>query len=273
MAIPLEDFSEDIIGKAQRGLGIDTGTLAERTGLDRAAIQALRNGAADAQAIDKVAPELGLHAGTLVSSAQKSWFPEQPEVPGLHAFHTHYGDMVVNAYLLHAPDGNQAVAFDTGTDCTAILEHLQSHNLSLSAVCLTHSHRDHVADLDKLRSATDGPPAYIHADELVPGATSIEEGWSLEVGGLQLRARRTSGHSVAGITYVVDGMASPVAVVGDAMFAGSMGGGMVSYPEALQNNREKILTLPEDTVLCPGHGPLTTVGQEKAHNPFFPEFK
>jgi glyoxylase-like metal-dependent hydrolase (beta-lactamase superfamily II) len=50
-----------------------------------------------------------------------------------------------------------------------------------------------------------------------------------------------------------------------------MGGGMISYAEALENNRRKILTLPDQTVLCPGHGPLTTVGEEKQHNPFFPE--
>ena len=68
-------------------------------------------------------------------------------------------------------------------------------------------------------------------------------------------------------------MPAPVAIVGDALFAGSMGGGMVSYEDALQNNREKILTLSDDTVLCPGHGPLSTVSQEKSHNPFFPEFK
>jgi hydroxyacylglutathione hydrolase len=49
-----------------------------------------------------------------------------------------------------------------------------------------------------------------------------------------------------------------------------MGGGSVSYTDALRNNREKILTLPDDTILCPGHGPLTTVGEEKIHNPFFP---
>jgi glyoxylase-like metal-dependent hydrolase (beta-lactamase superfamily II) len=52
-----------------------------------------------------------------------------------------------------------------------------------------------------------------------------------------------------------------------------MGGGGVSYTDALGNNRKKILTLPGETVLCPGHGPLTTVGEEKLHNPFYPEFQ
>jgi len=71
---------------------------------------------------------------------------------------------------------------------------------------------------------------------------------------------------------VIDGLDRPIAIVGDAIFAGSMGGGMVSYQDALQTNREKIMTLADDTVLCPGHGPMTTVGEEKKNNPFFPEF-
>jgi len=64
-----------------------------------------------------------------------------------------------------------------------------------------------------------------------------------------------------------------VAVVGDAIFAGSMGGGLVSYADAIHNNRDKILSLPDDTILCPGHGPLTSVGEEKLHNPFFPDLQ
>ncbi len=78
---------------------------------------------------------------------------------------------------------------------------------------------------------------------------------------------------MGGTTYVISGLAAPVAVVGDALFAGSMGGGMISYDDALKNNREKIMTLPDETILCPGHGPMTTVAEEKRHNPFFPEFK
>jgi glyoxylase-like metal-dependent hydrolase (beta-lactamase superfamily II) len=105
--------------------------------------------------------------------------------------------------------------------------------------------------------------------EPFPGAEPFDEGTSFTVGGLTIGTRLTSGHSRGGTTFVVDGLAEPVAVVGDAIFAGSMGGGMVSFGEALRNNREKILTLPDDTILCPGHGPLTTVGEEKLHNPFF----
>lgn len=273
MAIPLEDFFEDIISKAQRGLGIETSVLVERTGLDREVIQGLRRGEFEVDTISKVAPVLGLDTQTLIASAEKSWFPIQPEVPGLHVFHSYYGDMIVNAYLIQLPGKSEAIVFDTGTDCTEILNYLRGSNIGLAAICVTHSHTDHISDLDALRTSMNNPPSYIHVKEPVHGATLIEEGWSLEAAGLRLSIQKTSGHSVAGITYLIEGMSSPIAVVGDAIFAGSMGGGMVSYAEALQNNREKIFTLPDNTVLCPGHGPLTTVGQEKEHNPFYPEFK
>ena len=64
-----------------------------------------------------------------------------------------------------------------------------------------------------------------------------------------------------------------LAVVGDAIFAGSMGGGGVSYAAALETNRQSIFTLPDPTIICPGHGPLTSVGEQKQANPFFPEFQ
>jgi hydroxyacylglutathione hydrolase len=86
---------------------------------------------------------------------------------------------------------------------------------------------------------------------------------------LEIDTRLTWGHSRGGMTYVVTGLSRPIAIAGDSLFAGSMGGGSVSYGDALQNNLAKILTLPDETIICPGHGPMTTVGEEKAHNPFF----
>ena len=82
--------------------------------------------------------------------------------------------------------------------------------------------------------------------------------------------RATPGHSPGGTTYVVTGIEPPVAVVGDALFAGSMGGvSPQNYPSALEANRANILGLSEDTLLCPGHGPVTTVTLERKHNPFY----
>jgi glyoxylase-like metal-dependent hydrolase (beta-lactamase superfamily II) len=71
------------------------------------------------------------------------------------------------------------------------------------------------------------------------------------------------------VTFFVGGLVQPIAIVGDSIFAASMGGGMVSYADAVRNNREQVLTLPDATILCSGHGPLTTVGEQKTANPFF----
>jgi glyoxylase-like metal-dependent hydrolase (beta-lactamase superfamily II) len=84
--------------------------------------------------------------------------------------------------------------------------------------------------------------------------------------------RETPGHSEDSVTYLIGNWqedAPHIAVVGDALFAGSMGRGNVSWEVARQKVRDQILSLPPETLICPGHGPLTTVAQEKEHNPFF----
>ena len=94
----------------------------------------------------------------------------------------------------------------------------------------------------------------------------------IHLGGLRVTYRETPGHAEDGTTYLIANWqedAPHVAVVGDAIFAGSMGTGNQSWELARQKVREQILTLPSDTLLCPGHGPLTTVAEEIEHNPFF----
>lgn len=269
MSIPLEDNVSDIIGKAQRGLGISDSQLAERSGVSPEKIRKLRDGDFDDDAIERVAPVLKLDAASLRKLAAGKWNPEEVgEIEGLAQFNTTYGDMTVNAYLLWDAVGCNAVAFDTGADCSEMLSRIEQERLNVRLILLTHAHPDHVADLRRLRKETDAP-VYISELEAEEGAEAIEEGKRFRTGTLKIEARLTSGHSPGGMTYVVTGLSRPVAIVGDSLFAGSMGGGNVSYDDALRNNREKILTLPDETIVCPGHGPLTTVAKEKRDNPFF----
>jgi glyoxylase-like metal-dependent hydrolase (beta-lactamase superfamily II) len=269
MLIPLEDNVSDIIGKAQRGLGISDSQLAERSGVSAKEIRKLRDGDFNDDAVERVAPVLKLDAAALRKLAAGKWNPESiREFEGLAQFNTTYADMTVNAYLAWDPVAREAVAFDTGADCSEMLSRIEKEKLNVRLILLTHAHPDHVADLRRLRKETDAP-VYISELEALEGAEAIAEGKRFRTGALKIEARLTSGHSPGGMTYVVTGLSRPVAIVGDSLFAGSMGGGNVSYADALRNNREKILMLPDETIVCPGHGPLTTVGKEKRDNPFF----
>ena len=268
--IPLEDSAADIIGKAQRGLQISDSQLAERAGVSAEEIRRAREGGPiDEATIRALAPVLALHAESLVKLSTNAWIPEEVgPMDGLAQFNTTYGDMTVNAYLVWDPESRRAAAFDTGADASEMLKCAALKDLSFMMILLTHTHPDHIEDLSGLRSGS-GAPLYAPENEPLTDATIIGEGDEFELGALSIEARLTSGHSAGGLTYVVRGLARPVAIVGDSMFAGSMGGGAVSYEDALRNNLEKILTLPDNTIVCPGHGPLTTVGKEKRENPFF----
>ena len=267
--IPLEDNVADIIGKAQRGLRISDTELAEKARVSSQKIRKLREGDFDELALLRVAPVLGLAARALCEIAKSEWHPKKnDERESLAQFNTHYHGMAVNAYLVWDPASRAAAVFDTGADCTEIVRFANQEKLSLKLILLTHAHSDHVADLPRLREETGGQ-VFAPARESGPGAETIDEGKRFRLGKLEIDTRLTWGHSRGGMTYVVTGLARPIAVVGDSLFAGSMGGGNVSYNDALRNNLEKILTLPDETIICPGHGPMTTVGEEKIHNPFF----
>jgi hydroxyacylglutathione hydrolase len=272
--IPIEDFNEDIVGKAMRGLQITTSQLSESTGVTEPAITAILNGSSnDESTLRTIAPALHLHVESLVNA---TWQPNPIEVTGLATFNTRWHDMRVNAFVVFDPASKAAAIFDTGADCTPILDFIKTEQLQVVAIFITHTHTDHVADIHRLQSMTGHPPTFVNSLEfrlLDASANAMNEGGTFEIGSLRLRTLLTNGHAIGGNTYVIEGLERPLAIVGDSLFARSMGGGKVSYADALKNNREKVLTLSEDTVICPGHGPLTTVAEERLNNPFFPEFK
>ena len=267
--IDLEDNFGDIVGKAQRGLGISDSELANKSGASVDKIRQVRDGQFDEASLRAIAPLLNLDAAALIELARGNYKPVPlKDFDGLAQFTTSYNGMLVNAYLVWDPANKHAVAFDTGADCGPMLKLATKENLSVKMILLTHAHPDHVADLPRLREETRAQ-IFAPAREMVPGAEKIDEGKHFHVGKIDIEARLTSGHSPGGITFVCTGLARPIAIVGDSMFAGSMGGGSVSYKDAVQNNLDKILTLPDETIICPGHGPMTSVGEEKKHNPFF----
>ena len=272
MRIPLEDQFQDVIGKARRGLKLSESLLVQRAQLGFDELEALEAGQFNADAASKIAEVLDLDPASLIALGRGTWYPEAPPLPATFAaFNTPFEDMTVNAYLVWDPEGGQAAAFDTGGDCAGTLEVIRQQRLKVGSISLAHTHYDHVADLEDLVAET-GATVFVSAREKIPHATAVEEGAEFTVGELQISVRLTSGHSPGGLTYVVEGLEGGVtlAIVGDAMFSGSMGGvPPEGYAAALRMNRDGILTLPGETIVCPGHGPLTTVAQEKLHNPFY----
>ena len=270
--IPLEDQYTDVLGKARRGLRLSESQLAQKAGVGLEAVEAFQQGKLDdADSIARITRALDLYAPALLDLARGEWTPEGVELPPtVAAYNVPFGDdMTVNFYLAWDRDGGRAAAFDTGGDCQALLQTLHEKRLTLDAIFLTHTHEDHVADLERLLAETDAP-VYVSKLEAIGGATLIADGQSFTVGALTITARLTPGHSPGGTTYVIAGLEPGVAVVGDALFAASMGGvSPEKYAAALAANRANILGLPEETVICPGHGPVTTVGLEKKHNPFY----
>ena len=267
--IGLEDSHQDILGKAMRGLGIGKNEMATRVECKKSQIEFILSGGVDKALIASMAKELNLDESKLWMSAKKEWDPSLLNIDCLKQFNLPFGDMHVNVYVIWDKQSKSAWIFDSGPLAEPILSFLDQKSLTVNAIFLTHTHRDHIACLDDLRQGSGNPSVYVHEMEAIDGCTSIREGFEHRTDGLSLSALHTHGHALGGITYVINGLGEPVAIVGDAVFAGSMGGGMISYTDALSTNREKILSLPVDTILCPGHGPLTKVDWEKKYNPFF----
>lgn len=267
--ISLEDDFNDVISKAQKGLKLSDAGLAGLAGVAEADVVQVRKGHFDETLVRKLAVPLHLGPDALVAIGGKAWLPPKIVKPaGLSAFVSSYGDMVVNSYSVWDAESGRCVFFDTGADSTEMLNDAAQRRSGVQAILITHTHPDHVADLARTITSC-GARAWVCELEPMVAASSFVAGHVFTLGGIRIETRQTSGHSRGGMTYVIHGLSEPVAIVGDSIFAGSMGGANDAYQEALRNNREKILTLPGNTILCPGHGPLTTVGEERLHNPFF----
>ncbi|MDA0201655.1 MAG: MBL fold metallo-hydrolase, partial [Bacteroidetes bacterium] len=224
-AIFLEDSHQDILGKAMRGLGIGKNDMARRLGVEKSEIEAILNGEVNEKLINAMAGELQLDDKKLLGLAKNEWCPEPLEIVGLKQISSTYGDMMVNAYVVWDEESKNAWIFDTGTEALPIFAFIEKQKLKVDAIFLTHTHRDHIACLDDLRKGAGNPSVYVHELEALDGCESITEGFSFRCASLSINALHTHGHALGGMTYVIVGLERPIAIVGDAIFAGSMGGG------------------------------------------------
>jgi len=196
------------------------------------------------------------------------------------------GPLQTNAYLLVGDPGRDALLVDPGGDPDAIADLLAREQAALRTIILTHAHADHTAAAQHLQRAS-GAPVLLHEADLplladpeaslaawtgadvadLQIARTLAHGDRVEIGADSLQVLHTPGHTPGGISLLGDG----IVFTGDALFAQGVGrtdlpGG--STDQLLASIRERLLVLPDDTVVYPGHGPQTTIADEKRLNPF-----
>jgi len=271
----LEDHAGDIIRKARTMSGVSLEQAAKAAGLGQEELAALEDsGKVTGNPNFKVLAErIGLNGDKLTQIAA-GWLPSKKDVSTWREFRTlttTANGMAVNCYLIWDEVSREAALFDTGWHAAPIFEAIDANQLQLRHLFITHTHEDHIAAVGAVRQRF--PKVRLHSStQSAPVEQRNRANDFIHLGSLRITNRDTPGHAEDGTTYIVGTWpddAPHVAVVGDAIFAGSIGRGNQSWDLAKQKVRDQIFSLPPDTLLCPGHGPLTTVAEEKAHNPFF----
>jgi glyoxylase-like metal-dependent hydrolase (beta-lactamase superfamily II) len=196
------------------------------------------------------------------------------------------GPLQVNCYIVGDEKTREVIVIDPGGDARDILSMLQQHHLTVTAIVNTHAHFDHLFALNEVRAATRAP-FLLHTDEEpvlamaqasallfgmriakpAPADRLLREGDEVSAGAITLKVLHTPGHSPGGICLLHD----KSVFVGDTLFQAGIGrtdlpGG--DYATLMRSIRDKLFPLPDDTVVYPGHGPATTMGDEKRWNPF-----
>jgi len=176
-----------------------------------------------------------------------------------------------NCYILACLEEKVALVIDPGSYSPRLRDFLRERELTLIGLFLTHGHGDHVSGLPDLQAELGPVPVFAGGREaeafLLKVDRPVEDGDPLVLGSWEGYFRTTPGHTPGGTTLVIGGMA----FTGDALFSGSVGGTATpeDFDQQIAALREKVLSLPDDTLVHPGHGPSSTVGVERLYNSFF----
>ena len=273
MPMGLEDELGDILQKARDGKSWSQKDLAGAVGLKLDEVHRIERYelTPPAEIISRLAEVLDLDGPALSAIAHNAWHPKEPVAdPALDlvCLNVFMGTYPVKCYLLRCPATNETAIVDTGANPETIIQEAREMKVKPSKIFLTHAHPDHAWGLDLLVKEFQCP-TWIDAQEPRPEGTDdfqfVRDGETIALGGLNVQVIATPGHTPGGVSYKIN----KTILSGDTIFAGSMGRANSSWPDLYRSITKSLLSFPDDTALHPGHGPATTVGQEKRHNPFF----
>ncbi|MHB8440761.1 MAG: MBL fold metallo-hydrolase [Candidatus Tyrphobacter sp.] len=275
MHLPLEDEFGDVLRKAMLGTRTDAEDMARATGIAAATIAAWVAGRGtvgedEARAVARV---LRLDPGHLADSAAGRWYPQPVEAPDVR--HHPQQPHPSNGYVFFLAGSRRAALVDPAGVPENLLRILRDGGYHLQYVLITHKHADHCDATADVAAAFPAAQIVMHELDvhaigpLADRALRVRDGEELPFGDeVRVRMLHTPGHTDGSSSYLF----RSTVFTGDTLFAGSVGGayGDVStYDDILTSVRTKLFTLPDDTVVMPGHGPPSTIAQERAHNPFF----
>lgn len=198
------------------------------------------------------------------------------------------GPLQCNCSIIGDEASREAMVIDPGDDIAGVLAIIQKHNLTVKQIVITHAHIDHVGGAMKLRAATRAPILLNHNDYALLKMLDVQADWigmqspgkveidhslneqdTVKAGSFTASVMHTPGHTEGSICLYFP--AEKKLIAGDTLFAGSIGrtdlpGG--SFEKIMRSLHDKVLTLPDETAVVPGHGPLTSIGVEREVNPF-----
>ncbi|MGE5672917.1 MAG: MBL fold metallo-hydrolase [Mycobacterium leprae] len=211
---------------------------------------------------------------------------------GLVIHSNELGDFGTNCYIIACTETGECAVVDPGVPDSWVAETVAANGLKPVAILLTHGHLDHIGGVAAVKAAT-GAPVAVHGDDapmltdvILNGSATfglritaprpdrlLQDGDRVVVGQLQLQVLHTPGHTPGGVCYYMSSTngEGPHLIAGDTLFAGSVGrtdlpGG--DHKALIAGIHRQLLSLPPETIVYPGHGPTTTIGDEKEYNPY-----
>lgn len=274
--IPLEDELGDVLDKALCRAGLTADEAAERAAVEISRLRDALDWRSELtpEELGRLSSLLGLNEVGLCALASGAY--PLPSISGLpfclHPLRMPHGIGVANAYIISACSGSPAILFDTGPGLSALLANWPARIQNLDAIFVTHVEPEHAGGLCEVAihfkaAAAFSPELTACKCHAAMGDAAIWENKQLRV-----TALGTPGHAEAHNCYLVEALGTrkghPLLISGDLLFAGSVGCALHCHERLATSLRRILRELPDETVIAPGHGPLTTLANERRYNPF-----